>query len=320
MEKQARHRPKRSFDGVKREIVACDLENCPHCGEILKTRLTWHMRKTVQTMAGPIFVAGRTKECVNTDCEHSGEHYYASRVLLISLPSSTYGLDVLAYIGWQHEKEHKQLVEIQRELNKRGIMVNERNVGKLYRQFLALLGAVNEVSQKKLAETVEKHGGIIFGLDGLQPEGCGSLLYVLYEVLSGTVVGALQAEKVNADQLTKWMQAYQQYPVLATLSDGEDTLIAALKQAWPKAPHQRCQDHFLGNVAEEVLNYDTQLRQGMRQSLGGLPQVESSPAIPVLVSSSPKEVVSTPVVGKNSHISAKSGTVDTNGVPPAPLF
>jgi hypothetical protein len=143
------------------------------------------------------------------------------------------------------------LVEIQRELNKRGVVVNERNVGKLYRQFLALLGAVNEVSQKKLAETVEKHGGVIFGLDGLQPEGCGSLLYVLYEVLSGTVVGALQAEKVNADQLTKWMQAYQQYPVIATLSDGEDTLIAALKQAWPNAPHQRCQDHFLGNVAAE---------------------------------------------------------------------
>ena len=184
MEKQARHRPRRSFEGVKREIVACDLENCPHCGDVLKTRLTWHMRKTVQTMEGPMFVAGRTKECINLDCEHSGEHYYASRVLLISLPSSTYGLDVLAFIGWQHEKEHKQFVEIQRELNRRQIVVNERNVGKLYRQFLGLLGAMSEQSQKKLAETVEQHGGVIFGLDGLQPEGCGSLLYVLYEVLN----------------------------------------------------------------------------------------------------------------------------------------
>ena len=189
MEKQARHRPRRFFEEVKREIVECDLANCPHCGEVLKPRPPWHMHKTVQTLQGPIFVAGKSKECVNPDCEHTGEHYYANRVLTISLPSSTYGLDVLAFIGWQHEKEHKQLVEIQQELNKRGIVVNERNVGKLYRQFLALLGAVNEVSQKILAETVEKHGGVIFGLDGLQPEGCGSLLYVLYEVLSGTVVG-----------------------------------------------------------------------------------------------------------------------------------
>lgn len=299
MEKQARHRPSRKYEGVKREIVDCDLIDCPHCHEKLKPRATWHMRKTVQTMKGPTFVAGKTKKCVNLKCSHSGENYYASKVLLISLPSSTYGLDVLAFIGWQHEKEHKQLVEIQRELNQRKIKINERNVGKLYRQFLALLGAPNAQSAKKLAETVEQHGGVIYGLDGLQPEGCGSLLYVLYEVLSGTVVGALQAEKVNADQLIKWMQAYQQYPVLATLSDGEDTLIAALKQAWPNAPHQRCQDHFLGNVAGDVLNYDAQLRQSMRESLGGLPKVESSPLSPVLVAPAPKAADFAPVRGQN---------------------
>ena len=280
MKKQARHRPTRHFEEVKREIVECDLENCPHCGERLRARNTWHMKKTVQTLDGAVFVAGKTRECANPSCEHSGEYYYANSVLSISLPSSTYGLDVLAFIGWQHEKEHKQFVEIQRELNQRKIMVNERNVGKLYRQFLALLGATSGVSQKRLMDTVEKHGGLIFGLDGLQPEGCGSLLYVLYEVLSGTVVGAIQLEHANADQLAEWMQAYQHYPVLATLSDGEDTLIAALKKVWSTIPHQRCQEHFLGNVAEEVLDYDTQLRQEMRQSLGGLPKVEQIPEAP----------------------------------------
>jgi hypothetical protein len=280
MKKQARHRPTRQFEEVKREIVECDLENCPHCGERLQARNTWHMKKTVQTLGGPVFVAGKTRKCANLTCEHRGEYYYANSVLTISLPSSTYGLDVLALIGWQHEKEHKQLVEIQRELNKRKIMVNERNVGKLYRQFLALLGATSMASQKRLTDTVEKHGGLIFGLDGLQPEGCGSLLYVLYEVLSGTVVGAIQLEHASAEELAEWMQSYQHYPVLATLSDGEDTLIAALKKVWPAVPHQRCQEHFLGNVAEEVLDYDSQLRQEMRQSLGGLPKVEQTSGSP----------------------------------------
>jgi hypothetical protein len=102
------------------------------------------------------------------------------------------------------------------------------------------------------------------------------LLYVLYEVLSGTVVGAIQLEHASAERLAEWLQAYQQYPVLATLSDGEDTLIAALKKVWSTVPHQRCQEHFLGNVAEKVLDYDSQLRQDMRQSLGGLPKVEQN--------------------------------------------
>src|SRR3990172_8018183 len=159
MEKQAAHRPRRNFEEVKREIVESDLENCPHCGEALKARNTWHMCKTVQTLQGPVFVAGKTKECANPACEYRGEHYYANSVLSISLPSSTNGLGVLAFIGWEHPNP---LGEIQRELNKRKIVVNERNVGKLYRQFLAWLGAPSEPSQKKLAETMEKHGGVIF--------------------------------------------------------------------------------------------------------------------------------------------------------------
>ncbi|MCC5654716.1 hypothetical protein LC609_34100 [Nostoc sp. XA013] len=98
------------------------------------------MRKTVQTMDGAVFVAGKSKECTNPSCTHFGKHYYATGVLKYSLPYSTYGLDVLAFIGWEHEHEHQQLVEIQRSLNQRGVEINESNVGKLYRQFLALLG------------------------------------------------------------------------------------------------------------------------------------------------------------------------------------
>lgn len=108
------------------------------------------MRKTVQTLQGPLFVAGKSKECTNGKCSHVGEHYYATGVLTISLPNSTYGLDVLAYIGWRHENDHRQLGEIQGELNAKGIEINERTVGKLYRQFLALLGAMSEQTAEKL--------------------------------------------------------------------------------------------------------------------------------------------------------------------------
>jgi hypothetical protein len=282
MEKQPRHRPKREFPDAERIIVECDLEDCPHCGERLQSRMPWHMRKKVQTLQGPKFVAGKSKTCANLSCSHSGKNYYASRVLMISLPKSTYGLDVLAHIGWRHEHDHRQFVEIQRELNKRGILVNERNVGKLYRQFLALLGAMSEPAEQKLQATIAEHGGLIFGLDGLQPEGHGTLLYVLYEVLSGTPVAAVQMEQATTEKLSAWLQAYQHYPALAVVSDGEEAVINALKQTWPNAPHQRCQEHFLGNVAEGVLKHDASLRKQMRQSLGGLPKVPQESEDPPL--------------------------------------
>lgn len=273
MEKRPRHRPKRSYPDAQRQVFTADLMACPYCGHELQLRPNWHVRKTIQTLNGPRFVAGKAKECANPECSHRGQRYYASQVLLLSLPKSTYGLDVVAYIGWQHEHEHRQLVEIQRELNQRGIEINERNVGKLYRQFLALLGAVREPILQKLDETVAEHGGLIFGVDALQPEGSGRLLYVLYEVLSESVVAAIQLEPATEQDLTEWLQAYQSYPVLATLSDGEERIIAALRTVWPNAPHQRCQEHFLGNLAEDVLEHDTQLRKQMRADLGGLPKI-----------------------------------------------
>jgi len=275
MSKQPRHRPRRSFPNAKRVIMECELEKCVHCGQPLESSKTWHMRKYVQTMDEPLFVAGKSRKCSNPDCSHFGNHYHASGVLRISLPLSTYGLDVLAFIGWQHEHEHKQFVEIQQKLNHRGVIVNERNVGKLYRQFLALLGGMNERIEKRLKKAAEEHEGLIWGLDALQPEGHGTLLYVLYEVLGGTPVAAIQSDHPTTDELVEWLQPYRELPfaVLATLSDGEDTIIAALKTCWPEAPHQRCQEHVLGNLAEPALEVDTQLRKWMRDDLGGLSTV-----------------------------------------------
>jgi hypothetical protein len=241
-------------------------------------------------LQGPVFVAGKSKECVTPECVNYGKHYYASGVSLWSLPSSTYGLDVLAMIGWQHEHEHRQLVEIQRALNQRGIEINERHTGRLYRQFLALLSASREEAKEELAAIVQEYGGLILAMDGLEPEGSGMILYVLYEVQSRKVIAAWQSPPASETELLSWLQPYQAhaFPVLATLSDGERALVSALKTCWPQAPHQRCQAHFLNNLAQTVLPEDERLRQAMRQDLGGLPGVSewqpppADPSAPLL--------------------------------------
>ncbi|MCH9663264.1 MAG: transposase [Gammaproteobacteria bacterium] len=245
----------------------------------MENRSSWHMRKTVQTLQGPLFVAGKSKKCVNPACAHRGMHYYATGVLTISLPNSTYGLDVLAYIGWQHEHEHRQLVEIHRALNEQGVEINERNVGKLYRQYLALVGAMSEQTAQNLEQTALEHGGLMWAIDALQPEGNGGLLYVLYEALSGTAVSAIQLASGTEARLSEWLKAYRELPmkVLATLCDGENAIIAALKKSWPDAPLQRCQLHFLNNLAEAVLKVDTQLRSFIYDDLGELPAVPTEP-------------------------------------------
>jgi hypothetical protein len=65
------------------------------------------------------------------------------------------------------------LIEIQR-----GLLVNECSVGKLYRQFLALLGGATEKTLRILKATAE-YGGLMWAIDALQPDRHGTLLYVL---------------------------------------------------------------------------------------------------------------------------------------------
>ena len=79
----------------------------------------------------------------------------------------------------------------------------------------------------------------------------------------------------RADDLVKWLQPYREVPfgVLATISDGEEAIVAALRICWPTAPHQRCQEHFLSNLAAPVLKVDSQLCKQMRDELGYLPAV-----------------------------------------------
>jgi hypothetical protein len=254
------------------------------------------MSKTVQTLKGAVFVAGKSKICVNEHCPHFGCHYYASGVLKVSLPYSSYGIDVLALIGWQHEHEHRQLVEIQRELNHRGVLINERTVGKLYRQFLALLGGMNAQKNQQLATSSGKHGGLIWAVDALQPEGHGTLLYVLYEVLSGTVVSAIQLPHASAEDLKRWLKPYQAlpYPVLATLCDGEEAIIAALADCWSNVPRQRCQAHLLSNLSEPILEFDTKLRAELRIELGGLPRVPENTKCLANLSRTPPSPVAPP--------------------------
>ena len=213
MGEQPRHRPRRRFAAAKRVIVECDVERCVHCGRPLQARRAWHMRKTIQTLEWACLCSREEQRMYERACRNEGKHYYASRVWLLSLPHGAPGLDVLAFIGWQHEHEHRQLVEIQRLLNERGIATNERTIGGGYRQFLALLAGMDAQREARLARTAEEHGGLIWALDGLQPEGHGTLLYVLYEVLGQTPVAAIQLEGASSEELTQWLAPFGRLPI-----------------------------------------------------------------------------------------------------------
>jgi hypothetical protein len=279
-EKRPAHRPKRQAVDVKRQVYQPEVKACPYCGGALKSTHNLHVDKIIQTLTGRVNVRAYGYRCSNPTCPHPEARYHAAKELLrLSLPFGTYGLDVLAFIGWQREREHRQLVEIQALLNEQGIAISERHVGRLYRQYLALLAGLTASIVATLQETEMKYGGLIWALDGLQPDQDGTQLYVLYEVLSHTPVAAAWLDKRDAVHLQAWLAPYGclGLRVLATLSDGEEAEVKALKATWPGVAHQLCQVHFLGDVAEPIRDGDQRLREALAARLSPLPPVPDHP-------------------------------------------
>lgn len=273
-----KRRPKRRNPNAARLTAACELEHCPQCGERLSSvSNAAHSHKTVQTLAGTVYVVAYSRVCHNQACSAYGTHFHAAEHLKVSLPYSTYGLDVVALVGIQREREHRQFSEIQDQLNRRGVEINDTSVGRLYRLFTALLEGAWPKRHERIAQAAVQHGGVILMADGLEPDGAGPQLYVLWEVFSGTPVGGMLIDKADAPHLIQWLGECRDWlgdlAVLALLSDQEKALVTALRTVWPQAPHQLCQLHFLNNLSKPVQQSDQELQQHLRDRLDSLPPV-----------------------------------------------
>jgi hypothetical protein len=208
-------------------------------------------------------------------------------------------MDVIAFVGIQRDRAHRQFTEIQELLNQRGVQINDTSVGRLYRLFLALIEGTWPKRRERLSTAAKQHGGLILMADGLSPEGAGPQLYVLWEVFSGTPISGMLIEQASEKQLTDWLQACRaqigDLAVLALLSDKEPALVAALRAVWSTAAHQLCQMHFMQNLSGPVHNADQVLRGDLRDHLSALPAVpeleaeEAAVRIEQLVSTAGRE-------------------------------
>jgi hypothetical protein len=131
-----------------------------------------------------------------------------------------------------------------------------------------------------LAEAYRDLDSVILSIDGLQPEKGHETLYVVRELrgkrvwfaqaLLSSAAGEIQPliaqAKAWAEQLGK--------PVALWLSDKQDAFVKGIAAEFPEVPHRYCQNHFLRDVAEEVLAADSHAKVKMRSKVRGLRAIE----------------------------------------------
>ena len=189
----------------------------------------------------------------------------------------TYGMDVIAHIGHLRFKEHKTRLEITDILTEKQIKISERQVQKLYERYALLLrSSVEENTKESLEKVIEESGGLILSIDGVQPEKGNETLYVIREVLSGTVLAAHNLKSSASQELVGIIQPILDwgYPIQGFISDGQQSIRLAVEKVAPSIPYQYCQFHYFKDIAKPLVEKDRKLKTSIKKKLRGIREIE----------------------------------------------
>jgi hypothetical protein len=218
---------------------------------------------------GAVYVVSQGRACVNEECEYQGQVYKSAAAQMVTVPKCTYGLDVIAQVGWWRDREQLKRAQIHSRLQEKRVQISERQVDHLYARYQVLLGCAERLDVQRLGRIVEERGGLIISLDGLDPEGATEQLWVVREIQTETVLAVAWLPRVNHKTLGSLLKAVVALglPIMATVSDKQGCVRKALEEILPDARRQWCQSHYLGNATRPIYERDSALKTELRKTV-----------------------------------------------------
>jgi hypothetical protein len=270
-----------------------DLKRCPHCQGKLKRWFTlW--RKYLFTLTGRFHIFSQGYRCSNPGCPKPETIYRSGEAETLSVPRCSYGVDVIVEVGYQRFWLQRTIPEIHSSLKER-VPLSERQVLNLLADFLALVRAAQPAKVAQLRDQWQKLGGLVFSLDGMQPEKGNPALYVVREVQLAVTLMAEIVETADHQTLaTRLLEPIKAWglPVKGIISDAQESIRLVVAQVWPDQPHQNCQFHCLKEAGRPTAEADralkTRLKKKLRSGLNRARQAiqalsETDPYRPVLL-------------------------------------
>jgi hypothetical protein len=246
---------------------------CLECHRTLREAVAVS-RRTVVTLQGVIKLNHAGYRCPDPQCAGHQRIYRSVEADALALPHFTYGLDIVLLVGRLRLREHHTVDEVHQELLERlsplGVKISRREMLYLFDAYCTLLRTSSEVTndQQWLA-LVQKNGGIIVSVDGIQPERGNETVYLVRDALTGRV---LAAENVTSSE-TAVMKALLapiaalEVKVLGTITDAQESELLAVEQLWPDVPHQVCQFHVLRDASKTAYEADRSVKTALRKHL-----------------------------------------------------
>ena len=247
---------------------------CWYCGNAMQ--IVYYRHRTVMTLTGSYLLTLPIRRCCTTTCPHYHHSYRPEAEGQWALPHGEYGLDVIALIGAWRFREHRSVPEIHQLLLTRDLRIAERTVLNLLHRYEELV-AVHLNDSTRLTALLQQQGQVILAVDGLQPDKGHEVLWVVRECLSGEILLArplLSSTQGDLVAVLREVQAAIPVPVVAILSDGQESIREAVAFVFPQVPHQLCQFHYLRDAALPIFEADRHAKAELKHHVRGIRPIE----------------------------------------------
>ena len=270
MRKRRRPRP-RPDRAVTLTPVLLDCPECQH-----RTQARYNNYRTVSTLDGVFRLTLTIRRCPNPTCSRFLRPYRPEAEPHFALPYHEFGLDVIDTVGHLRYVEHRSIPEIHRELTRRGIVVAQRTVTNLLDRYDELR-ALATADPKRLETLLRPQGRVILAIDGLQPDVGHEVLWVLRDCLSGEILLAKSLLSSTAKDLAGLITEVRRalpVPITGVISDGQESIRNAVKQALKGVPHQLCHFHYLREAAKPISEADRHAKKELKKRVRGIRKIE----------------------------------------------
>lgn len=253
----------------------CYSQPCINCSKKLARVSSTDRYLSTKEQRLRIFV--EVYECQNKSCELYQQKIKPPEFNSLIFPGISYGIDVVAAIGILRLKEHKTVFEIYEYITKNypHIEITERHTLNIVNKIMYVLEESALEPNIMKARLLKKNHikGLVFSVDGLQPERGNEILYIVRELQTGEMLFAKFLE--FSDEKTIQKEIYEplkklseamELPVLGFVADKQLTLTTAFQAVFPNVPIQHCQSHFLKALRKPVQEASAKMANGIKKT------------------------------------------------------
>jgi hypothetical protein len=254
--------------------------DCPVCGR--RMYICDHRYRRFHTLDGPVQLVCKLNHCPDPACPGHARTRSPELEITLALPQMAIAWDVFCWVGHRRFSRHMAVSLIQSELwDDYQVKLSEDAIEEYIRRYQAMLAA-RQQDAESLRRHYETTSEIILCIDGLQPEKGHEALYVVRELTRKRVWFAEPLLSATQDEIRRLIQKAKEWArsldvsVGLWMSDKQDAFVQGIAAEFPDVPHRYCDNHFLRDLAQPVLEADSHAKVQMRKKVRGLRTIEQA--------------------------------------------